>query len=304
MTTRTPHAPFLPYGIHVPLVTPFAADGSVARDALEALAHDVLDAGAAGLVALGTTAEAASLDPAERDAVVDTCARVCRERGAGLAVGAGGGDTGAVGRALAELGRRPEVGAALVTVPAFVRPSPAGVVAHFARLAEDSPVPLVVYHIPYRTGLPLDAATLRAVGALPGVAAMKYAGGGIDQDAVALLGDLPADFAVLAGDDAFASPLMALGATGGILASAHLATGRFVALDAAWRAGEARRARELGHRLARLSAALFAEPNPVVVKGVLHAQGRIPTPDVRLPQLPAGPDAVAAALRELAELGA
>ncbi|MFJ6940782.1 dihydrodipicolinate synthase family protein [Streptomyces sp. NPDC101132] len=295
---------FSPQGIHVPLVTPFAPDGGVALGPLEALAHAVLDEGAAGLVALGTTGEVAALDDGERSAVVDLCARVCRERGVPLTVGAGGSDTRSAERALAGLARWPELAAALVTVPSFTRPSPEGVVAHFTRLAAASPVPLVVYHIPYRTGRPLDAATLRALGRIPGVAGVKYAAGGIDQDTVDLLGDPPAGFAVLAGDDVFTSPLLALGAAGAVLASAHLATGRFVELADAWRAGEAGRARELGHRLARLSAAAFAEPNPAVVKGVLHAQGRIPTADVRLPLLPARPESVDAVLKELAELGA
>ncbi|MFD8983600.1 dihydrodipicolinate synthase family protein [Streptomyces sp. NPDC059564] len=289
-------------GIHVPLVTPFDRAGDIAADALEALAHGVLDAGAAGIVALGTTAETATLEEAERDLVTEVCARVCRERGALLTVGAGASGTRASEASLARLARWPEAGAALVTVPSFVRPAAAGVLAHFARLAEVSPVPLVVYHIPYRTGQPLDAAALRAIGSLAGVAGVKYAAGGIDQETVALLGGLPEGFAVLAGDDAYLSPLLALGASGGILASAHLATERFVELAAAWRAGAVPRARSLGHALARLSATAFAEPNPSVVKGVLHAQGRIPTPDVRLPLLPASPESVAATLKELAEI--
>jgi 4-hydroxy-tetrahydrodipicolinate synthase len=106
--------------------------------------------------------------------------------------------------------------------------------------------------------------------------------------------------AVLAGDDVFASPLLALGAAGGILASAHLRTSEFAALIAAWRAGKSAQARELGHRLVPLSAALFAEPSPVVIKGVLHAQGKIPSPAVRLPLLPARPDTVSAAVGLLA----
>ncbi|MEU8438310.1 dihydrodipicolinate synthase family protein [Streptomyces sp. NPDC029216] len=289
-------------GIHVPLVTPFTPGGDVAAGALEALAHEVLDAGAAGIVALGTTAETAALEEAERDLVTEVCARVCRERGALLTVGAGAIGTRAAEASLARLARWPEAGAALVAVPAFVRPSAAGVLAHFARLAGASPVPLIVYHIPYRTGQPLDAAALRELGSLPGVAGVKYAGGGIDQETVALLGDLPDGFAVLAGDDVYVSPLLALGASGGVLASAHLATERFVELAGAWRAGDVARARGLGHGLARLSAALFTEPNPAVVKGVLHAQGRIPAPDVRLPLLPASEAAVAGALKELEEL--
>ncbi|MBT2448733.1 dihydrodipicolinate synthase family protein [Streptomyces sp. ISL-43] len=291
-----------PHGIHVPLITPFTAAGDVAAGALEALAHEVLDAGATGIVALGTTGEAATLDEAERDLVADVCARVCRERGAYLSIGAGASGTRAAEESLARLKHWPEARAALVTVPSFVRPSAAGVLAHFTRLAEVSPVPLIVYHIPYRTGQPLDAAALRAIGALPGVAGVKYAVGSVDQDAVALLGDPPEGFAVLAGDDAYVSPMLALGAAGGILASAHLATARFVELDAAWRSGDAGRARALGHALARLAAAAFTEPNPTVVKGVLYAQGRIPTPDVRLPLLPASAESVASAQRELARL--
>ncbi|MFE4257442.1 dihydrodipicolinate synthase family protein [Streptomyces sp. NPDC056883] len=294
--------PYAPRGIHVPLITPFTAAGEVAADALEALAHEVLDAGATGIVALGTTGEPAALDEAERDLVTDVCARVCRERGAALTVGAGASGTRAAEESLGRLKRWPEARAALVTVPAFLRPAAAGVLAHFEHLARVSPVPLIVYHVPYRTGQPLDAPLLRAIGALPGVAGVKYAVGSLDGDAVALLGDLPDGFAVLAGDDTFLSPLLSLGAAGGVLASAHLATGRFAELAAAWRAGEADRARPLGHALARLSATLFAEPNPTVIKGVLYAQGRIPTPDVRLPLLPAGRESVAAALRELARL--
>ncbi|KPI04437.1 Dihydrodipicolinate synthase [Actinobacteria bacterium OV450] len=290
------------HGIHVPLVTPFTRAGEVAADALEALAHQVLDEGATGIVALGTTGEAAALDAAESDLVTDVCARVCRERGAALTVGAGASGTGAAAAALGRLAKWPEVGAALVSVPSFVRPGAAGVLAHFARLAELSPVPLVVYHIPYRTGQRLDAAALRALGELPGVAGMKYAGGGIGEEAVALLGGPPEGFAVLAGDDVYLSPLLAMGAAGGILASAHLATARFAELAAAWRDGDVPRARTLGHGLARLSAALFAEPSPVVLKGVLHAQGRIPTPDVRLPLLPAHGATVSTALDRLAEL--
>lgn len=290
-------------GIHVPLVTPFTPDGRIALEALEGLAHTVLDAGAAGLVALGTTGEPATLTPEEKAAVVEVCARVCRERRVMLTVGAGSSDTLGSAAALAELARRPEVTGALVTVPYFTRPSQAGVLAHFTRLAAAAPVPLILYHVPYRTGRLLDSATLRALARLPGVAGIKYATGGVDQEAVELLGDLPEGFAVLAGDDVFASPLLALGAAGAVLASAHLATERFVELAAAWRDGHLARARELGHRLAALSAAVFAEPNPTVVKGALYALGRIPAPDVRLPLLPAERTSVDAALKRLADLG-
>jgi 4-hydroxy-tetrahydrodipicolinate synthase len=290
------------HGIYVPLITPFTATGQVATDALAALAHQVLDAGAAGLVALGTTAEAAALDAAERDEVLDVCAAVSRERGTPLVVGAGNSDTRASAAALARLADRPEVVAALVAVPSFVRPAEAGVLAHFTALAASGPVPLIVYHIPYRTGQAVGPAGLRELGRLPGVVGVKYATGRVDAETLDLLGDLPPDFAVLVGDDVVLSPMLALGVAGGIVASAHLATSRFTRLADAWQEGDITTARTLGAGLARLSAALFAAPNPTVLKAVLHAQGRIPSPDVRLPLVPPPPATVAHVLTVLEEL--
>jgi 4-hydroxy-tetrahydrodipicolinate synthase len=287
-------------GLFIPLITPFTAEGDLATDALERLAHAALDAGAAGLVALGTTGEPAALTAAERHAVLDICAGVCREHGAILIAGTGSNDTASTVRALQDLAAWPEVSAALTVVPYYTRPTPDGVIAHFTRLAADSPVPVLVYNVPYRTGTYLSGQVLRELARIPGIAGMKHAVGGIDQDTLTLMVGLPEGFAVLAGDDVFASPLLALGAAGGILASAQLRTGEFADLIAAWRSGKAAQARELGHRLVPLSAALFAEPNPVVIKGVLHAQGKIPSPAVRLPLLPARDDTVQAVMSLLA----
>jgi 4-hydroxy-tetrahydrodipicolinate synthase len=287
-------------GLYVPLITPFTAEGDLAPGALEKLAHAVISDGAAGLVALGTTGEPATLTAAERRAVLDICAVVCRERGASLIAAAGSNDTAGTVRALRDLAAWPEVSAALTVVPYYTRPSQDGVIAHFARLAADSPVPVIVYNVPYRTATSLGGRALRELARMPGIAGMKHAVGCVDHDTVMLMADLPEGFAVLAGDDMFASPLLALGAAGGILASAHLRTSEFAALIAAWHGGQADRARELGHRLAPLSAALFAEPNPAVIKGVLHARGVIPSPAVRLPLLPARHDTVHAAMSVLA----
>jgi 4-hydroxy-tetrahydrodipicolinate synthase len=280
-------------GVYVPVVTPFEASGGVAFDALQALALESLDAGASGLVALGTTAEPSSLTLAEQRGVVDVIAAVCRERSAQLLIGAN------TVEAVTALRGRPEATATLSVVPPFLRPGEAGVVAHFAALAQASPVPVVVYHVPCRTGQTLSVGALRQLADLPGVVGVKYAVGGIDTAVVELLADPPAGFAVLGGDDAVISPLLAVGAAGGILASAHVDTARFVELVDAWRAGDAGRARMLGHRLVGLSTALFAEPNPTVIKAVLYAQGRIPTAAVRLPLLPAGVDVTQAALQRI-----
>jgi 4-hydroxy-tetrahydrodipicolinate synthase len=92
---------------------------------------------------------------------------------------------------------------------------------------------------------------------------------------------------VLAGDDLYLSPLLALGADGAIQASAHVRTAEFARVVRLWRDGQAVEARALGHRLAPLSAALFAAPNPTVIKAVLHRRGEIPSPAVRLPLVPA-----------------
>jgi 4-hydroxy-tetrahydrodipicolinate synthase len=286
-------------GLFVPLITPFTAGGELAADALEGLAHAVLDDGAAGVVALGTTAETATLALQERGRVLDICTRVCAERGAQLIAGAGSNATADSAEALAALDPL-RTTAALTVVPYYTRPSQAGALAHFRALAATSPVPLIIYNIPYRTGLTLGQETLQQLAELPNVIGFKHAVGGIDDTTVALMsGALPPDVAVLAGDDLHAAPMLALGASGGILASAHLRTASFAALITAWHEGPPARARQLGRSLAALSSALFAEPNPVVIKAVLAAQGRIPSPAVRLPLLPASDTATTAALRIL-----
>jgi 4-hydroxy-tetrahydrodipicolinate synthase len=281
-------------GLYVPLITPFTAAGELAADELEGLAHRALDAGATGIVALGTTGEPATLTSEERRRVLDICAGVCGVRGATLIAGAGSNSTVDSVRALLTLGAT--VAAALVVVPYYTRPSQDGVVEHFRRLAAASPVPVIVYNVPHRTGLPLSAETLCRLAALPNVAGFKHAVGGIDEATIAFLSRVPAGTAVLSGDDLYAAPLLALGAAGAILSCANVAPAAYAELIAAWHHGSIARARELGNRLAPLAAALFAEPNPVVIKAVLAAAGLISNATVRLPLLPASDAATTDAL--------
>ena len=290
-------------GVYVPLVTPFGPDGKVALDSVERLAHECLDAGAAGLVALGTTGEPATLDAAEKEAVIDTCAAVCRERGAALIVGAGSNSTADSVRALRALGQRPAVVASLSVVPYYTRPSEQGILEHFRTLAAESPVPVIVYNIPYRTGRAVSAEGLLALAATPNIAGVKHAVGGIDQDTLDLLAAAPDGFAVLCGDDAYLYPMLCLGGTGGILAAAHVCTERFVRMVEAVLSGDLAAGRTLARRLQPLVTALFAEPNPAVTKGVLHAQGRIPSPSLRAPMTPASPAAVDRALAAIDQIG-
>jgi len=270
-------------GLHVPLVTPFDEDGAVDLAALEGLAEDVLADGADGLVALATTAEASSLDERERDAIVAVLARVAGERGAALMVGAGTNDTRttiARHEALAEV---EGVTASLAVTPYYVRPSEAAIVAHFQAVAARSPVPIVLYNIPYRTGSGLGAAALLELAATDGIVGLKQAVNGLDADTLRLLAGAPPDFAVLCGDDPFILPFMLMGARGAIAASAHLATERFAALISAAAAGRVQEAREHAEALLALVLALFAEPSPAVLKAMLHEAGRIATPALRMP---------------------
>jgi 4-hydroxy-tetrahydrodipicolinate synthase len=283
-------------GLFVPLITPFNRGGQLDPGSLERLAHRILADGATGLVALGTTAETATLTEAERGQVLDICAAVCRDRAAPLIAGAGSHDTRRSADALAALAAWPEICAALTVVPYYSRPGEPGVLEHFRVLAKAGPVPLIIYNIPYRTGQPFGWDSMQQLAGLPGIAGVKHATGTIDSDTVIMMADRPQGFAVLAGDDLYASAMLALGASGAILASAHVCTSEFAALVSAWRADRACHARQLGHRLAGLSKTLFAEPNPAVIKAVLHRRGEIPSAAVRLPLLPAGAEAARRAL--------
>ena len=270
-------------GVHVALVTPFTEEDAVDLGALEALAADALAAGASGLVALATTGEPTSLTEGERAAVVDVCARVCGERGATLIVGAGTNDTRTTIERHEALAGVPAATASLAVVPYYVRPSESAIVRHFQAVAERSPVPLVLYNIPYRTGRGLGAAALLELAATDNVAGVKQAVGGIDADTLELLAGVGEGFSVLCGEDAILYPLVLMGARGGVSASANLCTSRFAQMVECGLDGRLAEGRAHAEALLPLAQALFAEPSPAPIKAVLHAQGRIPTPNVRMP---------------------
>jgi 4-hydroxy-tetrahydrodipicolinate synthase len=283
-------------GVYVPLITPFAADGSVALDAVTLLCHEYLDAGATGIVALGTTGESSALTAEEKRSVIDACATVCTERAAQLIVGAGTNNTAATIEAVKALEGTPSLVATLIVVPYYVRPSEAGIVAHFKVVADASPVPVVLYNVAFRTGRNISAAGLLEAAQHPNIVGVKQAAAGLDLDTLELLAGAPDDFAVLGGEDPFLFPVMLMGGTGAICASAHVCTERFVAMIECGLAGKLDDGRAHAEALLPVVSSLFAEPNPGVFKGVLHAQGRIPTPDVRLPLVNASDEAVQRAL--------
>lgn len=289
-------------GLYVPVITPFAADGSVAIDALQRICGEYLDAGAAGIVALGTTGESTALDHDEKRAVIAACSDVCVDRSAQLVVGAGTNSTRTTRQAVKELAGTPALVAALIVVPYYVRPSEPGVLEHFRAVAEVSPVPVVIYNIAIRTGRNLNAAGVVELARAPNFAGIKQAATGLDLDTLQLLrGTNPIDgFAVLGGEDPFLFPLVLMGGSGTICASAHVCTARFVEMIECGLAGKVEEGRTHAEALLPVTQTLFAEPNPAVFKGVLHAQGRIPTPDVRLPLVNASHGAVQHALDAIA----
>jgi 4-hydroxy-tetrahydrodipicolinate synthase len=286
-------------GLHVPIVTPFTEDGTVDVPSLERLAHHVLDQGAAGLVALGTTGEAPMLTDAESRTVIEVCRRVSDEYGTPLTVGAGTAGTNDSVRQAKERAEAADL--LLVIVPYYLRPTDEGVVEHFAMVGAAAGVPLIVYNVPYRTGKTLRAETLLTLLAAEYVAGVKHCPGSVDADTLALLAG---SRDVLCGDDAFLYPMLALGAAGGISASGNIAPAALAAMVSAVRAGNAERGRALHRSSLPLARALFAEPSPSVIKAVLAEQGLIAHPGVRAPLRAPAADSLGAAMDALATLDA
>lgn len=287
-------------GLWVPIITPFTSDNGVDVDALARLAVRLLDDGATGLVILGTTGEPATLTPNERRTVVETCAAVCRSRERPFIVGAGTNSTrSSVDEVAHWSGIVPDAAALLVVVPYYTRPSEAGIVEHYRAVASASPLPIVAYNIPYRTGRGLGADALLNLAQIPGVAGVKQAVGALDRDTLVVLRDQPANFHVLAGDDAYIGPLVLMGGAGGITATAHVRTNQFAALVSAALKGEVNTTRALAASLLATVDAGFAEPSPAVFKAALAALGEIATSTVRAPMTAATTTATHALLGTL-----
>lgn len=288
-------------GLWVPIITPLTVDGDVDVDALDRLAGRLLDDGATGLVILGTTGEPATLAPDERRAVVETCAAVCRDRRRPFIVGAGSNSTQATMREAADWSMAaPDAAALLVVVPYYTRPSEPGIVDHYRSVAASSPLPIVAYNVPYRTGRGLSAESLLEVAAIPGVVGVKQAVGAVDRDTLVLLRDRPPGFHVLAGDDAYIAPLILLGGAGAITASAHLRTAEFAGLVRTALDGDVAATRVSAAALLATVEAGFSEPSPAVFKAALAARGEIATPALRRPMTAASDAATRALLRTFA----
>jgi 4-hydroxy-tetrahydrodipicolinate synthase len=255
-------------GIWIPLVTPFAND-AVDCAALHRLVDDYVEAGVAGFVALGTTGEPSSLDAAEQQHVLATILSAAGDTP--VVAGLAGNNMTALHERLLHLNDQPVAGV-LVPAPYYVRPSQAGLLAHFTALADASRTPLVIYDIPYRTGVRIELNTLLTLAEHPQIRAIKDCAGSLDTT-LALI--LDGRLEVLAGDDITMFNTLCLGGHGAIAASAHLRPADFVAMYREIRAGRLEQARALFHKLAPLIRLLASEPNPAPVKAALSTLGSI-----------------------------
>jgi 4-hydroxy-tetrahydrodipicolinate synthase len=266
-------------GIWLPIITPFV-DGAVDLAGYERLLAHYLARGVRGVFPLGTTGESPTLDEDEMEALVDRTVSVVAGR-VPIFVGIGGNATAKVLKTLARLERYPFAG--LVSVcPYYNRPSQDGLRAHFTRIAEATAREILIYNIPYRTSVNLANDTLLRLAELPNIVGVKDSSGNLAQS-LELLRHRPRGFAVMTGDDASLYTMLAHGGDGGILASAHLRTERFVDVYERMRANDHHAARAVWSGLESLVPLLFREANPMPLKHALWRQGLIGSPECRLP---------------------
>lgn len=284
------------------LVTPFAADGAVDEAAFRDLVEWQIAQGSSALVACGTTGEAATLPLAEHFRVVRLCVEQARGRVAVIA-GAGSNDTRV---AIANLLAAKEAGAdaALMVPPYYNRPSQDGIAQHFATLAADAPLPIILYNVPGRTVTDILPATVaRIVAENPRVfVGIKDATGAL-QRVSEHRASCGADWCQLSGNDDLALAFNVMGGTGCISVTANVAPQLCARFQAACAAGDYAGARALHDRLFPLHVALFTDASPGPVK---YAMTRVRPgfpPTLRLPMTPASEASRAAVDAALAHAG-
>ncbi|AYF49106.1 4-hydroxy-tetrahydrodipicolinate synthase [Pseudomonas fluorescens] len=255
-------------GIWVPVVTPFH-DGAIDFIGLHRLASHLLEQHVAGIMVCTTTGEAASLSRAEQLAVLDAVLQwVPAHR---VVMGLAGNNQGELLQFQGEVLKRPVAGL-LVPAPSYIRPSQAGLEAFFRTVADASSAPIILYDIPYRTGVTFEQATLLNIVAHERIVAIKDCGGNLDTT-LALLASGAVD--VLCGEDIQIFNALCLGASGAIAASAHVRTAEFVALWQQVRDNQLAEARTTFLELVPLINTMFMEPNPAPVKAALALEGLI-----------------------------
>ena len=270
-------------GLGIALVTPFKSDGSVDYEALQRLLEFQLSHGADFICLLGTTAETPTLTAEEKQKIRSLVV----ERTAGrvpLLMGCGGNCTQAV---INELRNTDWTGidGVLSVCPMYNKPSQEGLYQHFKAISEASPVPVVLYNVPGRTGVNMTAeTTLRLARDCENVVAIKEASGNITQ-MDDIIKNKPADFDVISGDDGITFPLITLGAVGVISVIGNALPTEFSRMVRLALRGEYDPALRIHHKFTELFKLLFVDGNPAGVKAMLSAMGMIEN-NLRLPLVP------------------
>ncbi len=282
-------------GIHTALVTPFDADLAFDEAAMRQSVRFQLEAGAAGLCALGGTGEPLSLALEEHFRVVDAVVEEAAGR-APVTVGCLlGGQADAV--AVARHAEAAGADGVMVAPPGFYGVRPFDIERHFAAVAEACALPIMIFHTPGRSGVRLDAdALLALIHAVPAIRSIKEASGDVTLAGEVMRG-APEGFAFMQGLDELLLPSLALGAAGGVVSLGELLPRSLRALFDCAKAGDPERARQIQLDLLPLCRRIYSEPNPGPLKFALEVAGR-PAGPCRPPIY--GPrDATRAALREL-----
>jgi 4-hydroxy-tetrahydrodipicolinate synthase len=275
-------------GAFTALVTPFRADGALDEHGFQQLVRWQVLAGIDGLVPCGTTGETPTLEAAERERIIELTVATATERPSRarptIVAGTGTNDTVATIRATR---RASGLGAdaALVVAPYYNRPDGRMLEAHFRAVADEGDLPIVVYDVPSRTSTRVPADVILRLAEHPRVVGLKAASGDLEQIEV-VLRDRPHGFAVLAGDDAWTLPILALGGEGVISVASNEIPAEMVGLCAAARAGDWDAARRAHARWLPLFFANFrGGPNPVPVKAAMTLMGLLDVDVVRQPLL-------------------
>ena len=260
------------------LVTPFR-DGRVDEEALRAGVERQIEAGIDGLVPCGSTGESATLSHAEHRQVVE----IVIDAAAGRVPVVAGTGSNSTREAIEFTAHARDAGAegALLLSPYYNKPTQEGIYAHYATIAEETRLPLVVYNVPGRTASNIAAETVARLARLPGIVGIKEASGDLDQMAH-VIAKSPTDFAVLSGDDGLTLPLLALGGRGVISTSSNVAPAAMAELVRSFLAGDVAAARQRHYELLSLFDVLFCETNPIPVKAAVSALG-LCDDEIRLP---------------------
>ncbi len=271
-------------GCGAAMITPFRADMSIDWDQLAHMIDYVIDGGTDYIVALGTTAETPTLSKEEKRDII----RFFKQQIAGrvpLVIGAGGNNTLALTKELQEM-ELDGVEAILSVTPYYNKPSQEGLYRHFAAIAEASPLPIILYNVPGRTGVNMSAdTTCRLAQDFDNIIAVKEASGKIDQ-IEQIIKNCPSNFLVLSGDDGMTVDVMRKGGDGVISVAVNAFPKRFSHVVYLSKQGLFDRAEEAYAPLHEAVCALFEQGNPVGVKAALTIMGHIDN-NLRLPLVPA-----------------